>query len=123
MRGALKIVMQIGFFIGVSILMDSLVRALHWKVPGSLLGIGVVFLLLQTKIVKVGWIDAGAKWLQAEMLLFFIPSAVGMLQYKSLIAANGVRIMAVIVCSTFAVMACAGLVADRIAKRRGKERV
>lgn len=121
MRGALKIILQILFFIGVSVAMDSLTHAFHWKVPGSILGIAVVFLLLQTGIIRIGWIDAGSKWLQAEMLLFFIPAAVGMLQYKSLFAASGLRIALVICCSSVAVMACAGLIADKVAKLRERE--
>jgi holin-like protein len=114
----LKSVGQIIFFIVVSLLMNSLADWLHLKIPGSILGIFLVFILLKTKMIKLEWIDLGAKWLLAEMLLFFIPPAASMIQYKTLLLGSGLRILLVIICSTLAVMICAGLIAERIAKQR-----
>lgn len=66
-------------------LMNGMTSLLHLKIPGSILGIALVFLLLQIKVLKLEWIDLGAKWLLSEMLLFFIPPAAGMIQYQTLL--------------------------------------
>lgn len=101
-----------------SLIMNKLVEVLHWKIPGSILGIIVIFILLQTKIIRLEWIELGAKWLLAELLLFFIPSAVGIIKYQHILVDNGVRVVFVIILSTVAVMACTGLLANKIAQRK-----
>lgn len=119
----LKSLGQILFFVLVSCLMNRLTGWLHLKVPGSILGIGLVFVLLQMKILKLEWIELGAKWLLAEMLLFFIPPAAGMIQYKELLLSSGFRILLVVVCSTVTVMVCAGVLTESLAKLRRRERL
>ncbi|PZE20732.1 CidA/LrgA family holin-like protein [Paenibacillus xerothermodurans] len=109
---------QIISFIIVSKLMNFLADYFHLPIPGSILGIIVVFALLQAKIIRLSWVDFGAKWLIAEMLLFFIPSAVGVVQYKSLMLSSGPRILLVIAASSIIVMVCAGLIAQRLAKSK-----
>lgn len=101
-----------------SLIMNKLVEVLHWKIPGSILGIIVIFILLQTKIIRLEWIELGAKWLLAELLLFFIPSAVGIIKYQHILVDNGVRVVFVIILSTVVVMACTGLLANKIAQRK-----
>lgn len=101
-----------------SLIMNKFVEVLHWKIPGSILGIIVIFILLQTKILRLEWIELGAKWLLAELLLFFIPSAVGIIKYQHILVDNGVRVVFVITLSTIIVMACTGLLANKIAERK-----
>jgi holin-like protein len=106
---------QIAFFIVFSWCINRLTELFRFNVPGSIVGILILFGLLQTKIIKLEWIDLGAKWLIAEMLLFFIPPTVGIIQYKSLIWDSGVRILIVVVGSLFVVMTATGLIAERLA--------
>lgn len=119
MTAWIKGAVQVVFLIVFSRLMDLLMQISHINIPGSIVGIGVLFVLLQTGIIKLEWIDLGAKWLLAEMLLFFIPSAVGIVQYKELMWDSGVRILTVIVVSILVVMAGTGLLAERLAKPKG----
>ncbi len=115
--------LQIGFFCLVALLMNQLASALHLPIPGSILGVILIFFLLQTKLLKLEWIETGANWLLAEMLLFFIPSAVGILQFKDMLKVDGARMVSVIVISTLLVMACTGLVAQAIGKIKEKKSV
>ncbi|MCI1593654.1 CidA/LrgA family protein [Heyndrickxia oleronia] len=91
---------------------------LHLNIPGSILGLVILFILLQTKVVKLKWIEVGGNWLVAELLLFFVPSAVGIIQYKHLLMDNGLKIIAVIVISSAIVMICSGLLAEKMAKQK-----
>ncbi|WP_240415591.1 CidA/LrgA family holin-like protein [Paenibacillus periandrae] len=116
MNKLLKSVLQIGFFVLVSLAMNQLVVLMHWPIPGSILGIVVIFIGLQTKLIKLEWIDAGASWLLAEMLLFFIPPAVSLIQYEDLIMSSGLRILLVMLVSSIAVMAGAGFLAQWMVK-------
>ncbi|MBN6187258.1 CidA/LrgA family holin-like protein [Aneurinibacillus sp. BA2021] len=101
-----------------SLLMNGLVDWFHIKIPGSIVGMIVLFLLLQTNIIRLDWIEAGATWLLAELLLFFVPSAVGIMKYQHMLLNDGVRVLFVIILSTALVMACTGLSAAKIAKRK-----
>ncbi len=113
-----NIILQVSILFFVSIAMNAIAELLHLPIPGSILGIAVLFLLLKTKVVKLSWIEKGANWLLAELLLFFIPSAVGVMQYIPLLESEGLRILVVVVSSTVIVMVSSGLIASRIGKRK-----
>jgi holin-like protein len=121
MQAFLKSIAQVLFFIVISGSMNLLVQLFRLPIPGSLLGLGLVFLLLQLRLIKLEWIDLGAKWLLAEMLLFFIPPAAGMMEYKAVLLASGLRILLVVIFSTLIVMICAGLLTERFANRQERK--
>ncbi|MBB6671380.1 CidA/LrgA family protein [Cohnella nanjingensis] len=121
MRSFILTGLQIAALIALSRLADAAVRFLHLPVPGSIVGIGLLFVLLRFRIVRPQWVERGAKWLIAEMLLFFIPAAVGIVQYKQLVVTSGFRIAATILLSTLAVMLCAGWIGERMTGRQRRE--
>jgi len=112
----LRISFQVAILLGVSMLGNKLMQILNLHLPGSIFGIIFIFILLQTRIIRLQWIEAGANFLIAELLLFFIPSAVGVVQYKQLIVADGMQFGAVILLSTVTVMICTGLLAEFVNK-------
>jgi len=114
-------VLQIILLFFISIAMNWLANRLHLPIPGSILGIIVIFALLKLNVIKLTWIERGANLLLAELLLFFIPSAVGIMKYFPLLESDGIRILAVVIFSTFIVMLSSGLIASRITKRRESE--
>jgi holin-like protein len=118
LRKWLKIIAQTGFFVIVSILMNILVEWLDIAIPGSIIGMFLMFFLLQMKWIRLEWIDAGASFLLAELLLFFIPPSVGIISYQNLMLHEGFQIFIVIAIGTAIVMAASGLLAQRIAKRK-----
>ncbi|QAY68440.1 CidA/LrgA family holin-like protein [Paenibacillus protaetiae] len=111
-------VLQVAAIFILSKIADAIVLWLHLPVPGSIVGIGLLFALLKLRIIRLSWIDLGAKWLIAEMLLFFIPSTVGIVNYESLIQTSGLRLAFIIVASTMAVMLCTGFAAQWISRKR-----
>ncbi|WP_411344156.1 CidA/LrgA family protein [Paenibacillus sp. WLX1005] len=113
-----KGILQVAVLMGFSQLLNLLVNWLHLPVPGSILGIAILFILLQSGVIKLEWVDIGASWLLAELLLFFIPSAVGVMNYIPMLEQDGVRIMAIVIFSTMLVMASSGLLAAIMSKRK-----
>ncbi|MFD3259240.1 CidA/LrgA family holin-like protein [Paenibacillus lentus] len=111
-------VLQVILLFFISMAMNQLAELLHLPIPGSILGIIVIFALLKTNVIKLTWIEQGANLLLAELLLFFIPSAVGIIKYIPLLESDGVRILVVVVSSTFIVMLSSGLIASQITKRK-----
>lgn len=101
---------------GLATLCNRLAAALHLPVPGSILGCVLLFALLQLGVVRLTWVEAGADWLIAQLLLFFLPPAAGIVQYPSLLARDGWRLLLVILASTTLVMAATGAFAETMAR-------
>ncbi|TBL79824.1 CidA/LrgA family protein [Paenibacillus thalictri] len=112
---------QVIFIYALYVLLDAAVNALHVPVPASIIGLALLFVLLKLGILKLRWIEKGANWLIAEMLLFFIPAAAGIIQFKDLMLENGIGIVLVLMLSTLAVMVTGGMLAQRMDNR--KERI
>lgn len=121
MKKALLAAIQVAGLMGFSLLMNRLAVWMHLPIPGSILGIFALFLLLQFRIVKLEWIELGANWLLAELLLFFIPAAVGVMNYIPLLEQDGIRILAVVILSTLIVMVSSGLLAGALSRRKESE--
>lgn len=118
MKKLFMTIVQIVLIVALSKIADLLVMVLHLPVPGSIVGIALLFALLKLGLIKLSWIDLGAKWLLAEMLLFFIPSTVGIVNYESLVKTSGLSLFIIIVSSTVAVMLCAGFAAQLLSRKQ-----
>lgn len=99
-----------------SLLINGLTLLLHIPLPGSIIGMILLFLLLESGVIRLNWVEAGASWLLAELLLFFIPSAIGVMNYSKLLESFGLQVLAVVLVGTFAVMASSGLLTSVIYK-------
>jgi holin-like protein len=110
----LTIMFQVGVLFAFAQLGSVIANALHLPLPGSIVGICLVFLLLQAGILRLEWLESGADCLIAELMLFFIPSAVGVIQYQQMMLVSGLRFELVILLSTLTVMICTGVLAETI---------
>ncbi|WP_409075136.1 CidA/LrgA family protein [Pantoea sp. C3] len=106
----LQLVLYISVFVGC----DRLVNWLHLPLPANIVGMLLMLVLIVTRIVPLGWVKAGSNWLLAEMLLFFIPAVVAVVNYGDLLRVEGWRIFLVIAISTLLVLASTALVVDRV---------
>ncbi|WP_253824948.1 CidA/LrgA family protein [Vibrio chagasii] len=96
----------------VWLLSDWLVSFLHIPLPSNVFGMFFLLSLLLTKVVKVQWLKAGSNWLITEMLLFFIPAVVAIVNYQNLFQQQGIKIVFVIGVSTVFVLSMTALVVD-----------
>lgn len=109
-KGAL----QVGLLSAIWVAMDVLRQHLGWGMPAGLIGFGLLAVGLFTGLVQARWLQSGTHWLLAEMLLFFVPAMLVVIEYPDLIRHQGLRILAVIVTSTACVMAATALAVDRV---------
>jgi holin-like protein len=101
----------------------KLIIPISIPIPASMFGLILLFLALFLNIVKLEWVEKGGNWLLAELLLFFIPSAVGIVNYDDILSLQGVEIVLLIGVSTIIVMGMTALIAERITgKQRGEAR-
>ena len=83
---------------------DVLQKLLNFPVESGVLGFFLLLFLLEMKWLKLAHVERGADLLLAELLLFFIPPVVGVIQYQDLLIASGWKILLVILISTALVM-------------------
>ena len=91
---------------------DILSRRFLPFVPSSLLGLGLALAGMACGMLRRDWLAAGADWLIGEMLLFFVPAVVAVVQYAEIIRSHGLAILIVILLSTICVMVCTAVAVD-----------
>lgn len=117
----LRLLLQITLLCGISLLGTIIARILNIGIPGSIIGMAPLFLLMERKFIDLKWIEAGANFLLAELLLFFIPSSVGIIEYKNSFS-NPVllSLLFTIVSSTVAVVVFVILATEAVSRYRRK---
>lgn len=86
--------------------------------PGSVIGMILLFLSLMTGIVKDFWIRKVATFFTDNMTIFFMPAFMGILDIWDIIKMNFVSWLAVIIISTALVMVTTGGIQEFIEKIR-----
>lgn len=78
-------------------------------VPGSLIGMLLLFTLLKTKVIKYKWIDSVSEFLISNMGFFFVPSAVSILAYYDILAPVWPKLLLIVFISFFLTFSSIGL--------------
>ncbi len=63
MKSFIRGVLQIAVLMAFSLILNAVVSWLHLPVPGSIIGMLILFILLQTGVIRLSWIEIGANWL------------------------------------------------------------
>ncbi|VBB06997.1 Hypothetical protein LUCI_2241 [Lucifera butyrica] len=103
---------QVGILYVFALVCNEIARCWQLGIQGSVIGIIALYLLLEWKVIPLKWIEAGANFLIAEMLLFFVPSAVGVMRYSDLMLKQGGEFLLIIVVSTLLVMVYVGWMSE-----------
>ena len=73
---SIQVFFQVVLYAGLFIFAQYLVSWLHLPLPANLVGMILMLALIVCRILPLQWVRAGARWLLAEMLLFFVPAVV-----------------------------------------------
>jgi holin-like protein len=95
------------WFIGTAI-----VRLVGLPVPGGVVGMLLVLGLLASRRLSTASLRRGTDWLLGDMLLFFVPVCLAVLDHPELLGVLGLKIMIVILAGTTAVMGATALTVD-----------
>ncbi|MFJ7184821.1 CidA/LrgA family protein [Lysinibacillus xylanilyticus] len=117
LKRVVRIIVQIGilnifYYMGVGI-----VALLHVPLPGSVIGLLLLALSLNFKIIKVEYIQDGAGFLIGVLTLFFIPATVGVIDYPELFSTTGLLIMLAVIASTLISIYVTGLLSQMVEKK------
>lgn len=106
--------LQFAAICGLLWLCNYFVAVFHWPVPGSVLGLGILVLLLMTRLLPEKMIQTSSSWLLGELLLFFIPPVISILKYQVLIRDDGWMIAGTVLFGTTSVLLGTAWVVDRV---------
>jgi holin-like protein len=95
---------------------------LHLPIPGNVTGMLLLFFLLVSGIVRLEWIEKASSFLIRHLAFFFIPVAVGLMEFGGLFLENGVAILAAIVGSAAIGILVTGYTSQILEKREKGEK-
>lgn len=113
----IKIILQICMIYFITVLGSWIQETLNIPIAGSIIGLVILFLLLQFKIIKEEWIKDGANLLLSTMIFFFIPSIVGAMNLVNQINAQFIFLIVLVIASTCIVALSSGYIAEKMLKR------
>ncbi|MFJ7008369.1 CidA/LrgA family protein [Pseudomonas putida] len=116
LKKALRLLVELAILCALFLLGGQLATWLGWPIPGGVMGLALLLILFASGVLKPAMLQLGAGWLMAEMLLFFIPALMSLLDYGSLIREEGWRILLVIAVSTLMVMVVTALTVELVCR-------
>ena len=87
-------------------------------IPGSIIGIIILFLLLKIGIIKIDKVEDISNFLLDNMAIFFIPAGVSLIQSLDIISSNIIVLAITIILSTILVMSITAIVVEKMIKRK-----
>ncbi|GAA0447193.1 CidA/LrgA family protein [Virgibacillus sp. Bac332] len=93
-------------------------NTLHLFIPGSVIGMLILFLLLITNVFRISWVDEGANYIINNLAFFFIPVTVGVINYFHLFSGKGFFLIIIVLISTIFVMGGSGVVSQWLIRRK-----
>jgi|ERR1035437_55540 len=103
------------FFYFLGELLSILIKGF---LPGSVIGMILLFLSLFFKILNPENVRSAATTITKNMAVFFVPAAVGLMAYGELVSKNLVAIVLAISISTILTIITVALIQEHLEKRR-----
>ncbi|MGU3415963.1 CidA/LrgA family protein [Enterobacteriaceae bacterium C23F] len=110
----LQVPVQVVLYAGLFVLAEHLVAWGNLPLPANLVGLVLMLALIVCRVLPLNWVRAGSRWLLAEMLLFFVPAVVAVVNYAQLLMVDGWKIFLVIALSTLLVLGATAWVVDKV---------
>ncbi|MBV4365443.1 CidA/LrgA family protein [Erwinia phyllosphaerae] len=93
---------------------NALAALLPFAVPGSIIGMLILFFLMAFQLLPPDWVRPGSLLLIRYMALLFVPISVGVMGYTDVLSAQFGPIVVSCVASTFIVLLTVGLVSHKL---------
>jgi holin-like protein len=80
-RAVAQVAVSVVLLWGFAALGDLASRAAGLAIPGSVIGMLLLWIALEARLVRLGWIDGGARLLLGALGLLFVPAGAGFVQF------------------------------------------
>ncbi|OAB39960.1 hypothetical protein PMSD_02585 [Paenibacillus macquariensis subsp. defensor] len=96
----IRIIIQVGLLYLFYLAGDYIQQLLHLPIPGSIVGLLLLFVLLLCKVVPVRWIEHGSSTILSYLPLFFIPATSGIVNHLDIFSGRGLLLIVILIIST-----------------------
>jgi holin-like protein len=97
---------------------NKIAALLHIPIPGSMIGMGILFLGLYNGGIKLSWVEDIAKMHIKHLSLLFIPFTVGVVHYKGIFQMEGIKLVITLVLSSLTVFLVTAYIAEALDKNK-----
>tara|TARA_R110000796_G_scaffold49408_1_gene117895 strand:+ start:21388 stop:21825 length:438 start_codon:yes stop_codon:yes gene_type:complete len=97
--------------------------SVHSIIPGSVIGLGVLLILLSCRWIPEKVVKQGSSWLIGDLLLFFIPPVVAITKYESLLESYGAELIVCMLLASASVLVGTAFIVDKLFKFERKQRL
>jgi len=89
---------------------DVISKLINFSFPGPIIGMLILFILLERNILKIKMIEKGSSLILSNIAIFFIPPGVGLISALGLLDGNILKILITMILTTIITMATTGFV-------------
>ncbi|MGN7477186.1 CidA/LrgA family protein [Solibacillus silvestris] len=113
----IRTIAQIGIIIIFYLIGEYIVSITGIIIPGSIIGLVLLWFALYFKLLNVKYIQKGASFMLAFLTLFFIPSTAAVINYPELLTKSGGLLVLAVIISTIISLVITGKVSKMIEKK------
>jgi len=119
-----KIIMQLFWIILFSLIGEivSVAMISFVAIPGSVIGMILLFLALHYNLLKLSQVDEVGSWLTDNMAILFVPAGVGLMTNFDVLAESWLQLIVIMFVTTIAMMIFVGKVVQTIMKKDQKSK-
>ncbi len=118
-----RLVSEVAVLLAIYFLGCQIAAWWHLPIPGGVIGMALLLSAFALGLIQPATLQLGAGVLMAEMLLFFIPALMSLLDYGALVRDDGWRILLVIGVSTLLVMVVTAFTVEAVCRWRSHHEV
>lgn len=104
----MKLLRQFLIILIICVTGEILNKVVHIPLPGSIIGMILLFICLLFGVIKLEMIAEISKFLLDHLAFFFIPAGVGLIAYAGILKENLLPILVICFVTTFLVMIITG---------------
>lgn len=116
----MNIIKQLGIILGITYLGEIISTVSGLPIPGPVIGMFILFFLLLSKKIKLKTIELISDLLLLNLAFFFIPPGVGVITSMDTLAGSWLKLIFVVVTTTFITILVTGWTVDFVIKRGKK---
>jgi holin-like protein len=113
-------ILQIACLLTIYLIGVLIQKVSNLSVPGSIIGMILLFGALHFQFIKREWLSLGSSLLLKYLPMLFIPATVGVIDYLDLFMGSGLITIGIVLVSTIIVMVTSARISD-VLLTRGKD--
>lgn len=114
----MKLLKELAIYFGITFISEIIAKLLPINIPPSIIGIVILFVLLELKVLKTEDVEMTGDYLIKIMPILFVPAGVGLIKYLDVLKIVAVQMVFVITLSTAIVMTAVGVVTQKLVEKK-----